>query len=164
MTVVYHICKPEDEGDYSKGYIGVTDNFEARMDRHFAGYSGAPVLARAVKKYGELSCAVIFSGSREEMLCVEEYYRPFPGIGWNIVAGGGNPPNHKGVPKTQSHKDKISAANRLAKSSGTWIVRGQAFSSCIDAAREMGHQKKSIIKWCKNGLNNCSFIPKEGRK
>lgn len=160
MTVVYHICKPEDEGDYSKGYIGVAEDLEARLDRHFGGYSGASLLFRAIKKYKELSYAIIYEGPREQMLYVEEYLRPVERMGWNLAPGGGNPPSHKGVPKTEEHKAKIGASNRIAKSTGTWIVKGEKFVSCTAAAEATGYCKRTIIKWCKNGLHDCSFIPK----
>lgn len=91
--VLYHICRAGDEGNFSKGYIGVTSNFQKRMLEH-RGY-GNRHLKNAFNKYDDVVNTLITSGSQDEMLEMEEWLRPSENIGWNIAKGGGLPPTAK---------------------------------------------------------------------
>lgn len=152
MTVLYHICRPEDETLLHQGYIGISDNFEQRLDRHSRGYSGSPILSRAFDKYPELSYSIVAEGTREEMLALEADLRPSP-MGWNATAGGGSPPNLSGKVMSQEQKDKISKTNRKVcqnRSGATWTCDGIEFPSKLEASEYFGVTRKTIKDRCDN--------------
>lgn len=149
---LYHIFKPEDYGDLSKGYIGVTVNPDERLERHFAGFGNVRVF-RALEKYGELNYSLITSGSPEEILRLEKYLRPFPRMGWNIAAGGGLPPDCTGKVMSESQKKNISEANKKwqrARKKEVWVCDGLEFISKLEASEHFGCTRKTIKDRCDN--------------
>ncbi len=92
---VYHIFRPEDEGQYDKGYIGITHNYKTRESRHFLdlkkGIHCNLILQRAYHKYGNLKFKVIAIASKEHAQYIEFQARPRPQMGWNICTGGSQP-------------------------------------------------------------------------
>lgn len=79
------------------GYVGISDRFVTRLCRH--------------KKRGAFppgfSWTILFRGSREECLAIEEQLRPTWGIGWNRFKGGRAGGT---APKSAEHRAKMRAA------------------------------------------------------
>ena len=149
---LYHICKDAEQGDLSVGYVGISVEPGARIDKHFSGL-GSLVVSRAQDKYGELVCSVITQGSTPEMLRLEEHLRPTERIGWNIAKGGGMPPNLSGKKWTKEQADKIPKANRGMNSykwKGWWVVDEARYESSALAAKATGVTKRTVMNRCKS--------------
>lgn len=151
MTSLYHICKLEDEGDLTKGYIGISDNVESRLDYHFMGF-GSSAIRCALAKFKELSFSVVYEGDRESCLLLEEMLRPEDRMGWNLVKGGGDPPLHTG-PRKESWGKHLSESVRKVKrekNAHVWICDGLSFLSKLEAAEYFGVSRKTIKDRCDN--------------
>jgi len=92
-TVVYHICRECDKYDFSKGYIGISCEFDRRMKVH-KRYGNLHV-KNAYSKYDDIIEYVVLISNREHCLRTEANLRPHKNMGWNIECGGGNPPKAK---------------------------------------------------------------------
>ena len=144
---VYHICREEDVGDLSKGYIGITQNPEERWYNHKIGCSGSVIVNRAYKKYTDIVETVILEGSKELCLYTEMTLRPNPRQGWNLVQGGGYPPSAKGKVMTQRQKDKIGAAQKGKLHhawKGHWVIDGIPYESMNQASAALGCAKRTV--------------------
>jgi hypothetical protein len=95
-TYVYWIRANHHTDMNTEGYIGVTNDFEARMSRHKSGKSGAHKLYNAIKKYGwnNLIKSPIIVGEEDFCYEMEQKLRSRQEIGWNLAEGGGKPPKH----------------------------------------------------------------------
>ena len=111
-TSLYWIHRKDHTDIFSQGYVGVSKNTEARFNTH-SKYSSNPHLKAAIKKYGWNNLAKQIVLISEEKYCydLEFKLRSSPGIGWNIVPGGGNPPNQKGKIRSKETKLKNSGGN-----------------------------------------------------
>ena len=112
-AVVYWIHLPEHTDMFTQGYIGVSKNTKKRWASH--KYSSEnPHLLRAIKKYGwdNLIKEVLLMADKAYCLLMETKLRPSDKIGWNIVKGGGMPPQTKwnlGKHLSEETKAKIKA-------------------------------------------------------
>jgi predicted GIY-YIG superfamily endonuclease len=143
--VLYHICQPSEEGDLSKGYIGISSQPESRWDKHFSGH-GNKLVNKALDKYEELSHSVVFAGPRSFMLTLERLLRPVP-MAWNLVEGGGDPPNLSGKKWTEEQARAIPLANSGKNSpywKGYWVVDGVKYESMNQAAKALGCAKRTV--------------------
>ena len=143
--VLYHICKPSDEGNLSEGYIGISNEPSKRWDKHFSD-KGSQVVRRALHKHKELSYSVVFAGPREMMLTLERLLRP-TAMAWNLVEGGGDPPNLKGKKWTKEQAIKIPLANSGKNNylwKGYWVVDGIKYESMQKAANALGCAKRTV--------------------
>jgi len=143
--VLYHICTREQEGDLSKGYIGITSRPLDRIDKHLSG-KGSVVVGRAVKKYQKLSYSVVFTGPRKMMLTLEKLLRPEK-MAWNLVSGGGMPPSSKGKTWTSRQAKLIPLANsgkNNPKWKGFWLIDGVKYESMQKAASAVGCAKRTV--------------------
>ena len=91
---------------FSQGYIGISEDTKRRFRDHQKKNKSIHI-KRAIEKYGwdNLQKKVILIAEKNYCLDIEAKLRPTDKIGWNIVAGGGNPPSNpwnKG--KTYTHK------------------------------------------------------------
>jgi len=82
---------------FSQGYVGVSNNVNARLNQHFKRTKNKH-LEYAIKKYGwnNLVKQVVLIGDDNYCLNIESKLRPKDKIGWNITVGGGLPPSAKG--------------------------------------------------------------------
>tara|TARA_R110000822_G_scaffold53254_7_gene137451 strand:+ start:898 stop:1587 length:690 start_codon:yes stop_codon:yes gene_type:complete len=96
-TSVYWIRCQNHNDMTSQGYIGVSNNAGKRFLDHKRSKQN-PHLAYAIQKYGwdNLIKSQILVSTQEYCLNIERKLRPTNNIGWNIVLGGGLPPNSKG--------------------------------------------------------------------
>lgn len=71
------------------GYVGISSNVKQRWRKHKTAASGSIHFRNAIMKYEkELIWEVIFTGTEEGCLQLEEYFRPTEHIGWNMKLGG----------------------------------------------------------------------------
>jgi group I intron endonuclease len=119
---VYWIHHPSHTDIFSQGYVGVSVNTDVRFRKHKRAKQNAH-LRNAVTKYGwdNLVKKTVLIADTDYCLDVETKLRSKDDIGWNIVKGGGMPPNakgktwicskpawNKGLPLSEDTKQKIS--------------------------------------------------------
>jgi len=131
-SVVYWLHTKEHTNMFTQGYVGITNNINARLRNHKSKKYNAH-LKNAILKYGwdNIIKQVILVAEETYCLMIETQIRPKGNIGWNIIEGGGKPPvtkwnkgkkclphviesvrkSHLGKKLTQEHKDKISKGN-----------------------------------------------------
>lgn len=115
VCFVYHIHLEGMQLD--QGYVGVSINPLERWAAH-SHRKENPVLSASLKKYGQGIKHTILSthDTVEEALWQEFTLRPFPRVGWNLVKGGGKPPEmggwNKGQLASKETRQKQSAARK----------------------------------------------------
>jgi len=94
---VYWIRHKDHTDMFRDGYIGVSQYAEKRFDQHFKRTQNRH-LRFAIQKYGwdNLIKQQILIGEKQYCLDIEKKLHPEDAIGWNLVAGGGIPPNSTG--------------------------------------------------------------------
>ena len=94
---VYWIRCQDHTDMMSQGYIGVSKDADARFTQHFKRTQNRH-LKFATNKYGwdNLVKTKIAIADKDYCFDLERKLRPTDGIGWNCVAGGGNPPSSLG--------------------------------------------------------------------
>lgn len=107
---VYHIKRKDQK--INEGYVGVTSNLARRKKQHFYNMQHKTHdnthLVNAMNKYDDLEFVVLHKNiSKTDAYSCEEFYRPVPGIGWNIKAGG-----FSGHEISETTKIKISNAQK----------------------------------------------------
>ena len=107
VMFLYHVCREQDKGDTSKGYVGVTNNTKERWGEHKRLKTNAH-LTNALTKYTDVIFYVICKATKEFVLYLERKLRPVDNLGWNITKGGGMPPLWKGKTHSIATKDKMS--------------------------------------------------------
>jgi hypothetical protein len=113
---LYWIHHQEHTDIFNQGYVGVSNNVKKRWSDH-AWKAQNTHLANAINKYGwdNLVKKVVLIADDGYCLDIERKLRPNNKIGWNIVAGGGLPPNSLGKkfgPMSIETKAKVSAAKK----------------------------------------------------
>ena len=122
---LYWLRLPEHTDMFTEGYVGVSIDLAKRYNAH-KNTKQNQHLSYAIKKYGfdNLVKQIVLVADKEYCLDIEKKLRPSNKIGWNIVAGGGNPPAipnstsfkkgfipwNKGVPMDDETRAKVSAA------------------------------------------------------
>jgi len=98
----------------TQGYVGITCRSVAKRLREHA--AGNTIVGSAIRKYGnKVKKTTLHSGlTVDEAVCKERMYRPNKEIGWNICAGGGVPPSHKGKKRPNQSK-RMKGENNIAK-------------------------------------------------
>lgn len=116
---VYWIKHKNHKDIKTEGYVGISINPEKRFKNHIS-YDANKHLRNALIKYkDDITIQIVIEEEKDFCLLLEEELRPNDNIGWNIVKGGGLPPNIKGMktprkkkpirqPLKQSTKEKIS--------------------------------------------------------
>lgn len=108
---VYWIHTPNHNDITTEGYIGVSRNPARRFEEH-KNWSQNPILSNAFTKYRDITHTILLKGSEDYCYEMEAKLRPTDHIGWNIMDGGGKPPNLLGRKKTEVHRRKIGENNR----------------------------------------------------
>ena len=93
----------------NQGYIGITHNFEHRMNTHKNSKSKSRINS-AIKSHGwdNLIKDIIYRGTRIECELYEYLLRSQPHTGWNITVGGGG--GRPGVTTSDKQKAAVSKA------------------------------------------------------
>ena len=122
VSCVYWVRCADHTDLFTQGYIGVTSNFDRRMNEHYKKTENRH-FKFAIEKYGweNLIKEQILIGSEDYCLEIEQKLRPTDKIGWNLVKGGGNPPPaygnnyksgipswNKGIPMAEESAKKLS--------------------------------------------------------
>jgi hypothetical protein len=116
MTAVYWIHAVSHTDIFSQGYVGVSKNPELRWSQHFKR-TGNRHLKHAIAKHGwdNLVKKVVVIGDQNYCLDIEKKLRPTVEIGWNLVDGGGKPPENKwnkGKKLSAEHCKKLSDSHK----------------------------------------------------
>lgn len=114
-SVVYWIHHVDHTDMFTQGYIGITNNLNARLRNHKSKKTNKH-LVNAMNKYGwdNLVKEVILIADEAYCLMIEATMRSFDNIGWNIVKGGGKPPVsrwNKGLPALPHVIEAVRKAN-----------------------------------------------------
>jgi hypothetical protein len=126
-STVYWIRHPDHTDMFSQGYICVSKNTKKRFNAHKNAKENQH-LKNAVQKYGfdVLIKQIVLISDETYCFDIEKKLRPTDQIGWNITAGGGNPPAkknsgsfkigivpwNKGIPMDDETKARVSAAKQ----------------------------------------------------
>lgn len=99
-ATVYWLHLPTHSDIYSEGYVGVSTNYEIRIDDHFqminSGKHENAHLLNAIRRSGNTILKVIVAqGTEDYCYKLESKLRPKREIGWNIAEGGNKPPSQK---------------------------------------------------------------------
>lgn len=117
---LYWIRHQDHTDMFHQGYIGVSKNVEKRWYDHKT-YTENAHLKNAITKYGwdNLVKEVVLIADDDYCLDIENKLRPSDKIGWNIVMGGGKPPNALGKKfvRSEEYKQKQSLSH---KGKPTW--------------------------------------------
>jgi hypothetical protein len=73
MSYVYWVYDLGCDSETNSGYVGVTEEPDARLSRLHSAHAQMKIL---------------FQGHRQDCLAMERSLRPSSGIGWNRAAGG----------------------------------------------------------------------------
>ena len=104
---------------FSQGYVGVSNNFKARIRHHRIKPQNLH-LGNAINKYGwdGLVKEVVIVAADSYCLEMEAKLRPKEKIGWNVAVGGGKPPVTRwnlGKNMPDEVKRKVSIAKKGCK-------------------------------------------------
>lgn len=145
MSAVYWIHHADHTDMFSQGYVGVSSNIKKRWYDHRTTTENQH-LKSAINKYGwdNLVKKVILMADKSYCLDIETKLRPIGQIGWNIVAGGGNPPSYLGKKDSEEVRRK-KAASKFGNKHGLGVVFTQERRAKISAAKKgnnglNGHQ------------------------
>lgn len=115
---MYHIIYQTTNNINNKIYIGY--HCQSDDPYTFDGYWGSGVtLIKAMKKYGFVNFSretlFVFDDEKvaleKEQEIVNEDFIKRPDV-YNVMIGGGKPPSQTGIPKSESHRQKIGNSNR----------------------------------------------------
>jgi len=143
--VVYHIRRPG--MSLQEGYIGVTCQTLARRFCAHKAYGNAH-LKNAIALYGDISIAVVDSGTVGYCLKIETELRPGNNIGWNIVAGGGKPPISK---KGRKHSEAALQLLRQRNKTLSSQPEQRARLSKLHSGKTISEEHKLIISNAQKG-------------
>jgi len=118
---VYWINLPHYTDPYKEGYIGITSNLEKRKKAHKNSNN------KHVKHGLNLGASfeiVADNLLKNEALLIEETYRPYECIGWNLNKGGDDPPSQKGN-SNKNRKTLLTADKRTEKQKQAAIIHSR---------------------------------------
>ena len=146
MHHLYHIHHKKDFGNYSVGYIGVTNNPARRYKEHLDSVRRGSkyTIHNAMRKYSNLVFTVICVGDEKSIYSLEEALRPLPKMGWNMVSGG-NPP--RGATKGKKRPSITGKSNYQHK--GTYVTPYGNFTS-RSQMKGLPIPPTSIWRYCSN--------------
>jgi predicted GIY-YIG superfamily endonuclease len=139
MFNVYWIHHKDHTDMFSQGYVGVTNNVKRRWFRH-SRYSENQHLKNAIRKYGwdNLIKEVIIVANKSYCYAMETKLRPEDQIGWNISAGGSQPPVAK--PRGENYVSPLKGKTRPTP----WMT-GRKKSA--ETRRKLSEQRKIKVKY-----------------
>ena len=143
--ILYHICKRQDVGNLKVGYIGVTENFDWRKKQHYKYSHSNQYLQKCIKKYDTVMYCVA-EADKISILEMEKWLRPTPVVGWNIVEGGGLPPNASGRKWTNLQYENVpqrGSKNKMWK--GYWVIDEVRYESLSLASKAIGCAKRTVF-------------------
>ena len=143
MVKLYWIRLPKHTDIYTEGYVGITNDFEYRMNQ-YKGIQNTKSkqhyrITKAIIKYGwdSLVKEVLFTfNSYEEALIKEHEFRPTACTGWNTMVGGGNGGKH-----SEEVKKRISKAMKGNQNTSGFSSETVACPYCKKKGQEAAMQR-----------------------
>ena len=159
MTASVYWIRHKDHTDmFSQGYIGVSTDIKRRWADHQSG-TNSKILQNAIKKYGwdNLIKEVILLSKEKFCYEIEYKLRKTPLIGWNLVIGGGKPPDQTGKKRSNDTCIKISEA-RNKKEAKEHLqqnhplkkpcrINGKYYISLAKAVRDLNINRITLLRW-----------------
>ncbi|MGI1946760.1 hypothetical protein [Shewanella glacialipiscicola] len=153
---VYHIYKIK--GEVSTGYIGVTNNFEARKFAHFEELENSCHLNKALqaafnrKEFTRNNMVILHAGLTEAGAYAKEFeLRPKHHMGWNLNIGG------KDVDYTSQHY-QMASRSKLDFSSPT-VINKQEVREFFKEIRDLYVETVNDLSDSINKENEVKFLP-----
>jgi hypothetical protein len=131
---------------FSQGYVGVSKNTDRRWKDHQSTNSNSAYLKNAIKKYGwdNLVKSIVLIADEQYCFAVEKNLRSGDKIGWNLVAGGGNPPSQKGKIRSLKTRLKKSGKNhpyfkkgKLLEGTKNPNFKGKIIATCLRTNKKL---------------------------
>lgn len=145
MYKLYWIKYPEHHNPQTEGYIGITSQtIEKRFNNHKHNNKN-PHLKNRCRQENVIIVCLHDNLSREESQKLEEQYRPYENIGWNINKGGDLPPSRKGK---RSPKTLLVGENRTEKQKNGSLKRSEKIMG-----NNFSGQRKNRVDHSKPCLN-----------
>jgi hypothetical protein len=174
MYKLYWIKYPEHTNPQSEGYIGITSQtIEKRFNNHKHNNKNIHLKNRC-RQENVVAICLHENLLKEEAQKLEEEYRPFENIGWNINKGGDLPPSRKGkcgsknllVGNNRTEKQKVGSLKRSEK------IKGNNFSGkrknrvdhkkpCLNCGNIFDPKYQTRQKYC---CLSCSALHREKLK
>lgn len=158
---VYWIKRKAHTNIITDGYVGVSKDFKKRFEQHKKSNS---VVSKAITKYDDIEVIPICFTDICTALFLEEKLRPEDEIGWNIVKGGGLPPNFKGRKRSDDFKSKASErmkGNTFIRDwnieNGHTVVSDQTRSDISKKLKGKKLDETSVLKM-KSTRNSLEFL------
>jgi hypothetical protein len=171
---VYHIKRSG--FNLNEGYIGVSYNPKYRFYQHKKSKTHVGNAINLYKEDVELS--IILCASRKYCLEIEAKLRPVDNIGWNEVAGGGNPPVHYGADNWNTTQESRTFKSKTFKGKPVPLhVKENLLNMNYNNSYRAGTgaiyivttpdgtevEVKEIKRWCKERNLECSNLTKVAR-
>lgn len=163
---VYWIHLNKNDNIKQDGYVGISKDANKRFREHRSTNPNCSVIKRAIDKHGDnLIYDVIWSGSYDGAIALEEYFRPLPQIGWNIRTGGRVPSFGEDTRKKMSVSAKERGLSNSFKEGRAFIRSKQIGSNGANAKRANIYKidgtivagNVCITEWCRiNGMDSMS--------
>lgn len=128
----------------TQGYVGITKfDINIRFETHKKKPNNH--LKYAFLKYGEnIEIISILSDIDQDFSkCLEEEYRPYDNIGWNIVKGGGIPPNMKGK-KLNLSDDKRKLRSIRMQGTNNHVYGTSSYPKSIEGSISISNFQKNL--------------------
>jgi predicted GIY-YIG superfamily endonuclease len=139
MYKLYWIKYPEHQDPLTEGYIGITSQtIEKRFSDHKHNNKNKHLKNRCRQNNVEIIC-LEDNLEKEEARTIEEKYRPFKNIGWNINKGGDLPPSRKGKSNPSIKGNDRTEKQKLASKKHAEFMKGKKFSS--ERKNRVNHSK-----------------------
>lgn len=131
MYKLYWIKYPNYTNPNTEGYIGITSQtIHKRFTDHKSNTKNKLLSNRCKKEIVEIVC--LHEGlSKEQAKFLEEFYRPYENIGWNMNKGGDLPPSREGKVSQKSilKGEERTEKQKLASQKHSERMKGTANSS-----------------------------------
>jgi predicted GIY-YIG superfamily endonuclease len=174
---LYWIHYPDQKDPMLEGYIGITSDFDARIQTHSKYTKYAHIKNRMDS--GAIATILHNNLTKEQAEDLEWVHRPEENIGWNIAKGGNIPPSRKGkvspksllkgVNRTENQKQgsiKQAAKLRGRITSNAIAVElfGKTYNSIQEAIEDVNWSKSHYYKYKELVASGMSFDTPEHLK
>lgn len=149
---LYHICREEDKGDLTKGYVGISKEPKVRWSAHRRGETNQH-LKNAYAKYSDVIEYVVTQGTEFYCRHLEFLWRPSKKIGWNLTEGGNLPPNFQGQKRSEDFCKKITE-RQLGKLNHAYGKPAHNKGKSVKDYSVEPVRREGFKEWCKTTGNS----------
>jgi predicted GIY-YIG superfamily endonuclease len=159
---LYWIHYPDQKDPMLEGYIGITSDFNTRINTHSKYTKYAHIKNRI--NSGAIATILHENLTKEQAESLELVHRPEENIGWNIAKGGNIPPSRKGkvspkalltgedrTDKQKTASSKLAEINRNNKkqryNAVPVILFGKEYKTRTEAMVELGWSTSHYYKY-----------------